>query len=85
MQPRMNFPTRSCVETNRQRRERLALSRRAAATPAPAKPAKIEAFVRVKGDGELVARFADFKAMDYGQLCQFLKLRPSKPHAPAAA
>lgn len=33
---------------------------------------------------ELVLSFDEFRTADYGQLCQFLGLRPSKPHLNAA-
>jgi hypothetical protein len=39
--------------------------------------------VRTTARGELVMPFAVFKAADYGQLCQRLGLRPSKPSATA--
>lgn len=39
--------------------------------------------VRVTSRGEVVMPFAVFKAADFGQLCQALGLRPSKPNASA--
>lgn len=77
---RMRFPDRSCFETRAQRRERVALTRRAAAVEldAPAAPEVVEARASARG---LSMSLAAFRAADYGQVCQFLGLSPSRPRS----
>lgn len=86
MPPLMTFPERSSFETDRQRRDRLALSRDVKREPKDygKRRPKPGAYVRLSAS-DVAMTFASFKAADYGQLCQALGLRPSKPNAPAAA
>lgn len=65
------------TETARQRNQRLALSRRAQRGPEPT-PVRIAEPGRVSAQG-LVLTLASFRLADYGQVCEFLGLKPSMP------
>lgn len=79
------YPARHHAETTRQRRRREALSasvrRRHDAGQAPRSP-RAHHVVRVTSKGATMP-LAVFQAADYGQLCQLLGLRPSRPRATA--
>jgi hypothetical protein len=70
------------TETSRQRAQRIALSRRAERNPEP-RPERMEPPARVSRSG-LTLTHGAFRGADYGQVCAFLGLRPSKPHEDAS-
>lgn len=89
---RMRYPERSSSETDGQRRARVALSKsverehahrerfepRGRAFPEPIPVGHVWASA-----SELTLDRVAFRAADFGQLCQALGLRPSKPHEDA--
>jgi len=40
--------------------------------------------IRTNARGEIVMPLSDFRHADFGQVCQYLGVRPSKPHVNAA-
>lgn len=79
-QQKMNYPAASPFETARQRNQRAALSR-AVEQAGDALPAGRRQSVARATPAGLVMTFASFKAADYGSLCQFLGLSPSRPRS----
>ena len=87
---RMRYPAQSCHETRRQRKQREALTAAAAreaahieqfgTSPVKATEEPLYAVEVRTGHRRLTMPFEVFQGADYGQLCQYLGLRPSKPN-----